>query len=112
MPATFVLDLYPRVGEFLEAFCKVHNALNHAHMYHVAVCENQTELTWLLQTVTDTLAKSYEESGKTPYGNLDAELKEELLEPVPKRPDMNKFVYGGEAGPDVCTYCRLQRIAT
>ena len=65
------------------------------HMYYVAVSENQTEMTWLEQTVADTLAMSYEESGKTPYGNLEAELKEELLEPVPKRPDMNKLVCGG-----------------
>ena len=95
MPATFVLDLFPRVGDFLEAFCKIHNTMKKTHMYYVAVSEDQTEMTWLEQTVADTLAMSYEESGKTPYGNLEAELKEELLEPVPKRPDMNKLVYGG-----------------
>ena len=83
MPAIFVVDLYPRVGEFLEAL--IHNTLKALHMYE----ENQTELTWLAQTITDTLAKLYEESGKTPYGNLDAELEKELL-------DMNKLVNGGD----------------
>ena len=108
----FCLDLYPRVGELLEAFCKNHNTIKPVHMYYVAVCENQTDLAWLLQTVADTLAKTYEESGNTPYGNLDNELKEELLEPVTKRPDMNKLVYGGEPGSAVCAHCMFAKSGT
>ena len=64
MPAIFVVDLYPKVGEFLDAFCKIQQTIKSVHMYYVAVCENQTELAWLLQAVIDTMAKSYEESGK------------------------------------------------
>jgi hypothetical protein len=93
-----LLDLFPHTGDMLEAFCqrqRLHS--DFLTLGYVGFFENQSELTWA-ETMIKDLMISKIESGemKMPNGDtLEKEMNEDLLEALPRKPDLNVLVFSG-----------------
>ena len=97
-PAVIVLDLYPRVGDLAQAFCKqrgLHTALT--SLFYLGVCEDQKEIDWIMSSLTDELVENYC-SGTYSLPNkqkLQKDISDDLLEPLPPLPKMSILILSG-----------------
>ncbi|CAK9112393.1 unnamed protein product, partial [Durusdinium trenchii] len=98
-PAVLVIDLFPRVGDFSQAFCKLRNSLTStASLFYVAVAEKGKEVDWLRATLVEDLvdkvkAEQFQVPGQRPF---QKEVSADLLEALPALPVMNLLVTTGE----------------
>ena len=99
LPAVFILDLNPRVGDFALAFSKLRCQLNIAtSLFFVGVPEKNKDIEWLRLTLIEELVD------KVKAGNLvlpgmqpfQAEVSNDLLEALPALPVMNLLITEGE----------------
>ena len=95
VPAVLILDLYPRVGEMLEAFCKKRMLFTCSSLFYLGICEDATEQEWVRETMQETLAGQYEDGTLSLSGKPQKDINEDLLEPIPVIPKMNLLVVGG-----------------
>lgn len=93
-PAVLVLDLYPRVGDLFIAFCQQRRMQNATPLFYFAIADDQTEATWMEKHLVHLLGDKVED-GSFGVETLDKEIKEDLLEPIPRLPDMNILVAPG-----------------
>ena len=100
VPAIVVVDLFPRVGDFCQAFAKLRSTMNSgASMFYVAVGEKSKELDWLRLSLNDELVEKVKAGSLTIPGMQKAfapDLAADLLEALPAPPIMNLLVTQGE----------------
>ena len=90
-PATLVIDLFTRTGEFAEAFLKQRK--NRSHTFFLGFCESQTEATYVETVLRSTLAEGYLAGGPMPAGDsIPCKVPEDILEAIPATPAMNLLV--------------------
>jgi len=98
--AILVIDLYPRVGELLEAFCKKRNHFHSAPLFYFGVAEHQTEWHWITSQTKDLISDEITAGTfkllNTNNSSANADINNDLLEPFPPPPQMNVLVLGGE----------------
>ena len=100
VPAILVLDLFPRVGDFCQAFAKLRGIMNSgASMFYVAVGEKSKELDWLRLTLVEEMVDKVK-GGHMTLPNMSKpfqpEVANDLLEALPALPIMNLLVTKGE----------------
>ena len=94
--AVLMFDLFVRVGDFMQAYCKIRNTFG-ASMYFFGLCENQTEHSWILSDLEDQLSAGFLEEGKLPSGEvLEESMPNDLLEALPPPPKLNHLIITGE----------------
>ena len=64
-----IIDLFPRVGDLVDAFVKC-RAMMKQQVFYIGFCADQTELTWLENKVEGKLADKYEQDAILPGGIL------------------------------------------
>ena len=90
-PATLLIDLFTRTGEFAEAFMKQRK--NRSHTFFLGFCESQTEATYVESVLRSTLAEGYLAGGPMPAGDfIPSKVPEDILEAMPAAPAMNLLV--------------------
>lgn len=94
-----LLDLFPHTADMLEAFClqqRVH--AKNLTLSYMGFFESQTHLTWAETFVKEILVGKIEEGSlNMPNGDrLDKEISEDLLESLPRKPDLNVLVWTKE----------------
>ena len=93
-----VIDTYPRFAEMTEAFMSIRLSAKN-QLFYLGFCQDQIEQTWILNTITDKLANQYETDLRLPGGSeVQKELNEDTLEPIPALPKMNILTCHGEDG--------------
>ena len=97
-PAVIVLDLYPRVGDLAEAFCKQRSLYNSTtSLFYFGVCEDQREADWITTSLKDELIEGYVSGASSLPNNqkLQKDVADDLLEPLPPLPKMNLLIVSG-----------------
>ena len=94
--AMLLLDLNVRTGDLLEAFVSHRKQFN-APFFYMGCCSNQVEMDWILHTIqehleSEILAGKVEVPG---MAKVNVKMSEDLLEPFPQLPKMNKLIIGG-----------------
>ena len=106
VPSAMIIDLYPRVGDLLETFCKA-RALYSTSLFYVGIGEDQIETTWIHKMAVEALANRIEQGNSTvPGEKLETAINEDLLEALPKVPDMNRLIISGEKTTSSCSPAR------
>ena len=100
VPGAIIIDLYPRTGDLLESFCRS-RALYSTSLFYVGIGEDQIETTWIHKMAVEALANRIEQGNATIPGvaKLETAISEDLIEPLPKVPDMNRLIISGEKRP-------------
>ena len=60
IPGVILIDLCPRVGDLMEAFCRQRVMHTRTRLFYFGICEDQVELNWTQKIVTDGLSDRYE----------------------------------------------------
>ena len=68
VPALLVIDLFPRPGDLLQAFCARRALQYSTSLFSLGVCCDMVELTYIQQSVTDMLADKYMDGSLTVVG--------------------------------------------
>ena len=107
VPSAMIIDLYPRVGDLLETFCKA-RALYSTSLFYVGIGEDQIETTWIHKMAVEALANRIEQGNATIPGvaKLETAISEDRIEPLPKVPDMNRLIISGEKATSSCSPAR------
>ena len=74
VPALLIVDLFPRPGDLLQAFCAQRALQSNTSLFYLGVCGDQVELNYIQNSVIDALADRY----------LDGSLKV-MVTPWPRR---------------------------
>ncbi|CAK9068414.1 unnamed protein product [Durusdinium trenchii] len=98
VPAVIVLDLFPRVGDFTHAFCKVRSSIPGTSIFYVGVVEKAKDLEWLRVSLVDDLVEKakggqFQFPGQRAY---QKDIPSDLLEALPQFPILNLLVTSGE----------------
>ena len=59
VPALLIVDLFPRPGDLLQAFCAQRALQSNTSLFYLGVCGDQVELNYIQNAVTDSLADKY-----------------------------------------------------
>ena len=87
VPAILMLDLFPRPGDLLQAFCAQRGLRSTTSLFYLGVCVDLVELTYIQNSVTDSLADRYLDGSLAVVGDpLPKEADEEVLDPYPPIP--------------------------
>jgi hypothetical protein len=90
IPGMIFLDLWPRVGETLNAFLKLRRLYSTLNFYYIGFSESQVEANWLLKSTIDELVEAIDEGSFTlPGKKFEAKMCDEELDPLPAAPNMN-----------------------
>lgn len=84
-------------GDFLEAFV-THRKQFNASFFYFGCCTSQVEMDWVLHTALEFLQSAVLE-GKLEipgFPKLNTKISDDLLEPFPQQPRLNKLIIGGE----------------
>ena len=94
--ALVMIDLHASVGDAVKAFCNKRGLFGTSFFY-IGFCENQTELDWLQTEMLEVVTTKLQDGVlNLPFGDkVDKTMSEDLLEPLPPLPRMNKLVVGG-----------------
>ena len=86
MPALLIVDLFPRPGDLLQAFCAQRALQSNTSLFYLGVCGDQVELNYIQNSVTDSLADMYMSGSLTVVGGgpLPTTVNEEALDPCPR----------------------------
>ena len=85
-PAILILDLFPRVGDFCHAFCKLRSNTNvGAQLFYVGVAEKAKDQEWLRASLLDELVEKLKQGqfqipGARPFQH---DVPGDLLEALP-----------------------------
>ena len=92
VPALLIVDLFPRPGDLIQAFCAQRALQSNTSLFYLGVCTDQVELTYIQSSVTDSLADKYLDGSLTVVGDpLPKEVNEEALDPFPPVPPLNRL---------------------
>ena len=87
VPALLIVDLFPRPGDLLQAFCAQRALQSSTSLFYLGVCGDPVELNYIQTSVTDSLADKYMDGSLTVVGDpLPKEVDEEALETTPPGP--------------------------
>ena len=98
-PAVLIVDLFPRVGDFAGAFCRLRTQLNAGtSLFYIGVGEKAKELEWLRATLLEELVEKvklegFQIPGAQPF---QKEVNPDLLDALPAIPITNLLVVTGE----------------
>ncbi|CAL1146424.1 unnamed protein product [Cladocopium goreaui] len=98
-PAVLIVDLFPRVGDFAGAFCRLRTQLNAGtSLFYIGVGEKAKELEWLRATLLEELVEKvklegFQIPGAQPF---QKEVNPDLLDALPAIPITNLLVVKGE----------------
>ena len=98
-PAVLIVDLFPRVGDFAGAFCRLRTQLNAGtSLFYIGVGEKAKELEWLRATLLEELVEKvklegFQIPGAQPF---QKEVNPDLLDALPAIPITNLLVEKGE----------------
>ncbi len=93
-----VIDLFPGVGNFFDAFVDLRKALNHPMVY-VGTSDDLGRLEWLQQTKSQNLAQLWSAGALSVPGfnpELDGAPNNDLLHTFPPRPTLNVLTFGAD----------------
>ena len=100
LPALLLVDLFPRVGDFCHAFCKLRTQATHnTSLLYVAVAEKGKDLDWMRLTLQEELVDRVKQAQLVLPGMtqpFQQEPNADLLEALPSLPIMNMLVTEGE----------------
>ena len=89
-PALLTVDLFPRPGDLLQAFCAQRGLRSRTSLFYMGVCSDQVELNYIHNSVTNLLADRYLDGSLAVVGDpLPKEVDEEALDPYPPVPPLN-----------------------
>ena len=78
----FLVDLWVKVGDMLDAFLNSRSGWK-VNAYYIGLCENQTELAWVMNATETKLAEEFEAMKQLPTGEvLEDNMNPDLLEPI------------------------------
>ena len=93
VPALLIVDLVPRPVDLVQACCAQRCLQSSISLFYLGVCVDQVELTYIQNSVTDSLADRYLDGSLAVVGApLPKEVDEEALDPYPPVPQMNRLV--------------------
>ena len=93
--AVLVIDLYTKFSDVLMGFLASRASFAVSVLYF-GVCEDQTELDWVESTIREHLATQYEtEKMPMPAGTKLRQITDDILDPMPVPPQMNRLVLAG-----------------
>ena len=96
-PAVMVIDLYPKVGDMLEAFCHLRPLYTSVSLFYIGICENQVETTWLQRMIQEKVAVTFEAvKSANNAGDSASEPNQDELNPLPKLPAMSRLIVNGK----------------
>ena len=92
VPAILIIDLFPRPGDLLQAFCAQRGLRSRTSLFYMGVCSDQVELNYIHNSVTNVLADKYLDGSLAVVGDpLPKEVDEELLDSYPPGPANEPF---------------------
>ena len=108
--ASVFLDLHVKVGDFLEAFLMKRSGFPTSFFYY-GVCENQVELDWVLNQAQKYLEVQVMDGKMQIPGaqKIEPKMPDDLLEPIPRPPTLNKLVLGGPDKNKLCMPVELAK---
>jgi hypothetical protein len=93
MPGWVFIDLWPRVGESLNAFLKLRRLYSNLNFFYIGFTDSQVETSWLMKATVDEFVEAIEDGSFTlPGKKFDTKLNEEELDPLPPAPTLNVCV--------------------
>ena len=98
-PAVLIVDLFPRVGDFADAFCRLRTQLNAGtSLFYIGVGEKAKELEWLRVTLLEELVdkvklEGFQIPGARPF---QKDVNPDLLDALPAIPITNLLVVKGD----------------
>ena len=94
-----IVDLFPRVGDFADAFCRLRTQLNAGtSLFYIGVGEKAKELEWLRVTLLEELVdkvklEGFQIPGARPF---QKDVNPDLLDALPAIPITNLLVVKGD----------------